>query len=118
MTTRAAAGVSGRRRLAQAVRGVLAAIVLLALVVGIPVALLHVSTLPIPHSVPAPADVLHTLTERDDGQLFFAALTIVAWLGWATFALAVLLELPAQLRGLPSTRLRGMAVQQSLAGAL
>ena len=45
--------------------------------------------------------MLHGLTGPDDGTLFLAVLTLGAWAGWATFAVAVLVEIPAQVRGVP-----------------
>src|SRR5919199_1842919 len=99
-------------------RALLAAVALLALCVGIPVLLLALMPTTLPHGVPEPAELLSALTRRDDGTLFLAVLTLAAWLGWATFAVAVLLEIPAQLRGVPAVRVRGLGVQQSLAGGL
>src|SRR5918911_1395368 len=101
-----------------ALRALLALMVLLGLCVGIPMALVALAPTSFPHGVPAPADLLSALTRRDDGTLFLAVLTLAAWVGWATFAVAVLLEIPAQLRGVPAVRVRGLGVQQSLAGGL
>src|SRR5919199_3453086 len=121
MTGRRSAQPTGRptaRSAAAALRALLALAVLLALCVGIPLLLLALAPTSFPHGVPGPADLLHALTQRDDGTVFLAVLTLAAWAGWATFAVAVLLELPAQLRGVPAVRLRGLGVQQSLAGGL
>jgi nucleoid-associated protein YgaU len=101
-----------------ALRAMLALVVLLALCVGIPVALVALAPTSFPHGMPAPAELLSALTRRDDGSLFLAMLTLAAWVGWATFAVAVLLETPAQVRGVPAVRVRGLGVQQSLAGGL
>src|SRR3954470_9175672 len=106
------------RSAAVALRALLALAVLLALGVGIPLLLLALAPTSFPHGVPGLGDLVSALTERDDGTVFLALLTLAAWVGWATFALAVLLELPAQLRGVPAVRLRGLGVQQSLAGGL
>src|SRR4051812_21094163 len=106
------------RSAAAALRALLALAVLVALCVGIPLLLLALAPTSFRHGVPGPGDVFSALTERDDGTVFLAVLTLAAWAGWATFALAVLLELPAQLRGVPAVRLRGLGVQQSLAGGL
>ncbi|MGZ4602417.1 MAG: LysM peptidoglycan-binding domain-containing protein, partial [Kineosporiaceae bacterium] len=64
-----------------------------------------------PHGLPGPAQLVAGLTERDDGSLFLAVLTAAAWAGWATFAIAVLLEVPAQVRGVPAVRVPGLGVQ-------
>src|SRR3954452_4679083 len=112
---------SDRRPVAAAsgvVRGLFALVVLLAMVVGIPALLLAVdSTSYLGELADLPRLASH-LTGPDDGALFLAVLAGTAWLGWATFALAVVLEIPAQLRRVPSVRLPGLGVQQSLAGTL
>src|SRR3954452_20619269 len=107
------AGGTGR-----ALRAAGALIVLLALCAGIPLALLTQSWASFPPRVPTMEAVLHGLMGGDDGSLFLAALTLAAWAGWATFALAVLVEIPAQVRGCPPRRVRGLGVQQGLAGGL
>src|SRR3954451_16722741 len=99
------------------VRGILAVGVLAALGIGIPVALLSLGST----SLGVLADVsglVDRLTGPDDGTLFLAVLTLTAWAGWATFVLAVALEIPAQLRGVRPVRIRGLGLQQSLAGGL
>jgi nucleoid-associated protein YgaU len=103
---------------AAALRALLALVVLLALCVGIPMALVALTPTAFPHGVPGSAELWSALTRRDDGTLFLAVLTLAAWVGWAAFAVAVLLEIPAQLRGVPAVRVRGLGVQQSLAGGL
>src|SRR5690348_14974465 len=110
--------MTGTRSTRAALRALVAFAVLLALCVGIPLLLVALAPTSFPHGVPGPGEMLHALTERDDGSVFLAVLTLAAWVGWATFAVAVLLELPAQLRGVPAVRLRGLGVQQSLAGGL
>jgi nucleoid-associated protein YgaU len=100
------------------VRGLLALALLLGMVVGIPVVLLAVRSTSYLGEFTDLQRLTGDLTAPDDGSLFLAVLALVAWIGWATFALAVLLEVPAQLRGVPTVRLRGLGVQQSLAGGL
>jgi hypothetical protein len=99
-------------------RGLLALVVLLALGAGIPIALVSLTSTSFPQGLPDLSLVLGDLTARDDGTLFFAVITVAAWLGWATFALAIALEIPAQLRGVPAVRVRGLGLQQSLAAGL
>src|ERR687885_2650598 len=121
MTGRRSARPTGRstaRSAASTLRGLVALAVLLGLCVGIPVLLVALAPTSFPHGVPGPGDLLRALTQRDDGTIFLAVLTLAAWVGWATFAVAVLVEVPAQLRGVPPVRVRGLGVQQSLAGAL
>ncbi|MCG7524572.1 LysM peptidoglycan-binding domain-containing protein [Streptomyces sp. OfavH-34-F] len=66
-------------------------------------------------SLTSPADLF---TRQDTGGLALLVLTGIGWAGWASFALAVLLEVPAQLRGRSAPRLRGLRVSQRMAGAL
>jgi nucleoid-associated protein YgaU len=106
------------RPLADRLRGLLSLLVLLALLVGVPAALIALRGNPLPDAGLDPSALLGVLTRPDDGSLFLAALTWVAWLGWASFALSVLVEIPAQLRGLPSPHLPALGLQQRAAGAL
>ncbi|WP_203927921.1 LysM peptidoglycan-binding domain-containing protein [Virgisporangium ochraceum] len=50
--------------------------------------------------------------------MFLRTLTVVAWLAWASFALSVLVEIPAAIRRRPALRLAGLGPQQRLAAAL
>jgi nucleoid-associated protein YgaU len=105
---------SGRRVL----RGLLALVLLLAMVVGIPVVLLAVGSMSYLGGFADVPRLIANLTAPDDGSLFLGVLTLTAWIGWATFSFAVVLEIPAQLRGVPTVRLRGIGIQQSVAGSL
>jgi nucleoid-associated protein YgaU len=99
-------------------RGLLALVLLLGTVAGIPAGLLVVGSPSYIGEFTDLSRLVGDLTAPDDGSLFVAVLTLVAWIGWATFALAVLLEIPAQIRGVPTVRVRGMGIQQSVAGGL
>src|SRR3954463_10885139 len=98
-------------------RALLALVVLVAFVIGIPIALVMLGS-PALHELGDVHRLAGALTAPDDGALFLAVLTVAAWAGWLTFALAVVLEIPAQLRGVPVVHLRGLGVQQSVAGGL
>lgn len=113
-----ASRVTPARRLGQVVTGLGALIVLLILIAGAPVALIAFAGNPLPDQVPSLADIGSALTSRDDGQLFLRALAVVGWLGWATFLLSVLVEIPAQLVRRPAPRLPGLSRQQRVAAAL
>lgn len=100
-------------------RGLGALLAVLVLLVGIPVALWLVAGSPIPTSLPTWDEVTGTLSRPDvTGTLTLGVIKTIAWIGWATFAIAVLLEIPAQLRGLRAPRLRGLGMQQRAASAL
>lgn len=99
-------------------RGMLALLLLVAVLIGIPLALATVGGNPLPASLPSLDDVTDALTSPDDGSLFLDALLIVGWLAWAFFALCVLVELGAQLRGIQAPRLPGLGLQQNAARTL
>jgi nucleoid-associated protein YgaU len=87
-------------------------------VVGLPLLLLRVAGPPWPSEVPAPDEIWSLLSGPDNGSLLLGALTVVAWVAWATFVLSVLVEIPAQLRGRRTVRLPGLGLQQRVAAVL
>lgn len=105
-------------RAGRIVTGLGALVVLVGLLAGAPVALLALAGNPLPDHAPTIGEIGTTLTSRDDGQLFLRALAVVGWLGWATFALSVLVELPARILRRPAIRLPGLGRQQRFAAAL
>jgi LysM repeat protein len=110
--------VSAARRTGRFLTGLCSLVILIGLVAGAPIALLAFAGNPLPDHVPTLGEITNTLTSRDDGQLFLRALAIVGWAGWATFALSVLVELPARALRRPAIRLPGMGRQQRAAAAL
>ncbi|MEH1057048.1 LysM domain-containing protein [Micromonospora sp. CPCC 206171] len=109
---------SAVRRTGQLLTGFGSLVVLVALLVGAPVALLAFAGNPLPDHLPTLSEVGTALTSRDDGRLFLRALAVVGWFGWATFAFSVLVELAAQATRRPAPRLPGMSRQQRAAAAL
>ena len=108
-----------RRPLADRLRGLAALLVMLALLVGIPVALYALRGNPLPDTGTDLPGLLDRLTAPDtDGSLFLGALTWLGWLAWASFALSVLLEAVWQLRSLPTPHLPALGPQQRAASAL
>ena len=91
-------------------RAVLAALLLLTIVVGVPIALWLWGVSPL-----AVAD----LVRPDDGSAVLAALTVVGWLAWLAFALSVVVEAINFIghRTLP-LRIPLLGGVQSIAGAL
>ncbi|MGC4807944.1 LysM peptidoglycan-binding domain-containing protein [Micromonospora sp. DT233] len=114
----AAPGRSAARRTGQVLTGLGALVVLIAVLVGGPVALIAFAGNPLPDHIPTFAEIGTALTSRDDGQLFLRALALVGWFGWATFAFSVLVELGAQTLRRPAPRLPGISRQQRAAAAL
>ncbi|GGN61509.1 membrane protein [Streptomyces kronopolitis] len=96
------------------VTGSLAA--LAALVVGLPLALLRVGTLPA--GVPSVGDIGDALMAPDDGQVLFTAITLVCWVLWAWFIASLVVEAAALLRHRAAPRVRGLAAPQRLAAVL
>ena len=91
-----------------------AAVALVALLAGIPIALAHLGGNPLSTI----AAFVHTPLNPDpDGALLYAVLVVVGWAAWASFALGVLAELPA-LFGRRTIRIPGLSGQQWLAGLL
>lgn len=108
-----------RRPLADRLRGLAALLLMLALLMGIPAALYALRGNPLPDTGTDLSGLLGRLTAPDtDGSLFLGALTWLGWLAWASFALSVLLEAVAQLRGLPTPHLPALGPQQRAASAL
>jgi nucleoid-associated protein YgaU/DNA-binding SARP family transcriptional activator len=100
-------------------RGLLAALLLLALVAGLPLLLWLVAGSPLPTSLPTWNQITDTFTQPDyTGEFLLGVIKAVAWLAWATFAAAMITETFAQLRGVRAPRLRGLGIQQRLAAGL
>lgn len=91
-------------------------IALAALVVGLPLALLRVGTLP--DGVPSVGDIGDALMAPDDGQVLFTAITLVCWALWAWFIASLVVEAGALLRHRAAPRVRGLAAPQRLAAVL
>lgn len=102
----------------QRLTGLVCAAAIVAIVVGLPVALLAVGN-PLPSSAPAPEDVWSSLTSPDDGRLALAAITVLGWVCWLVMTLSVGLEVAAQARGrVHAPRVRGLGAPQSMARGL
>lgn len=106
-----------RRRGAEIARALVALLVLAALIVGIPALLLVVAP-----ALDSPTlswqAISSALTGPDDGHLLLGALTLLAWGAWAVFAVSVVVETVAMLRGLPTPRLPLVGAPQKLAASL
>lgn len=88
---------------------------LAAITIGLPILLWRVGGSPIPAHVPGTGQITSTLTSRDNGTLFLAAVRDITWIAWLTFTVAVLAEAQAAIRGRSAPRLRLGAVQGSAA---
>ncbi|MFI1458816.1 LysM peptidoglycan-binding domain-containing protein [Streptomyces roseus] len=103
----------GRAQTAAALlRGLLSLTVLAALLAGLPALLWWATALVGPPGLAALTSLLST---EDSGQVFLLLLAFAGWAGWACFVFAVLLEVPAQLRGRTAPQIRGLVGQQAAA---
>ncbi|MGW0778415.1 LysM peptidoglycan-binding domain-containing protein [Streptomyces sp. NPDC002835] len=94
----------------------MASLLLLAgVLVGLPWLLLHATA-----AVAASGldDLRHLFTRSDTTGAFLLALALVGWIGWAAFAVSVLVEIPAQLRGRSAPQLPGLRTGQRAAATL
>ncbi|WP_037789587.1 LysM peptidoglycan-binding domain-containing protein [Streptomyces natalensis] len=91
-------------------------VALAALVVGLPIALLRIGTLP--NGMPSVGDIGDALMAPDDGQVLFTAITLVCWVLWAWFIASLVVEAAALLRHRAAPRVRGLAAPQRLAAVL
>ncbi|SDD22813.1 DNA-binding transcriptional activator of the SARP family [Sanguibacter gelidistatuariae] len=99
-------------------RAGLALLVLLALVVGLPFALLVVAPMPVPTAMPDWDGIWQSLIQPDDGSLFVGLLAVVAWLAWAAFTISVLTELTSTLRRVPAPSIPLLGWSQRAAAGL
>ncbi|WP_043194645.1 LysM peptidoglycan-binding domain-containing protein [Streptomyces sp. NRRL F-2664] len=101
----------GAQTAAAVARGLLSLLLLAGLLAGLPILLWRATSVVGPPGVAA----LGSLFSGDSGQVFLLALAIAGWIGWALFACAVLLEIPAQLRGRAAPQIRGLVGQRAAA---
>ncbi|WP_042410780.1 LysM peptidoglycan-binding domain-containing protein, partial [Streptacidiphilus carbonis] len=99
-------------------RGLTALVALALLLVGLP-GVLAVGTLAVTRSGnPANSGIVDLLTQPDQGNLFLWALVVIGWLAWLCFAVSVVVEIPAQLRGRSARRILALGWSQRMAGTL
>src|SRR5262245_26685571 len=108
-----------RSRGSRLVTGALAAAALLAVIVGVPIALALLGGDPLPHHLPSGSGIRDSLLHKDaTGTLFIRLIVVIGWLAWATFALSIVVELVARLRGRRAMRLPGLGGPQRFAAGL
>lgn len=91
---------------------------IMALLAGVPAALITIGATPFPQQLPTWDRVWSALTQPDDGHLLLAVIAVVAWAAWMFLAVSVVLEIASRLRGVSAPRLPGLAVPQGLARGL
>src|SRR5437763_7588721 len=86
------------------VRGAGAALLLLALLAVVPLLLATFIGNPLPQQFPNVSDLHRSLVQPLSDNAVVRVLAVIAWSAWAHLLVAVVRELRAQLRGLPSPR--------------
>jgi hypothetical protein len=104
--TRRAARVNGGRSGADVLQGIAAAAALLALVLGVPFALLTLFGSPVPERLPS----MEALTQRLGPGSLMTVMVLLVWLAWLQLTVCVIVEVYAGLRGV------GVPAQVPLAG--
>src|SRR6185437_5979561 len=104
-------------RLRNFCRGLFALVTLTAMTIGLPIALYGLGGSPIPSRIPSLHQITFALLHRDNGSLFIGAVRDVSWLAWLAFAVAVIAEAQAAVRGRRAPRLH-LSVLQGMAGRL
>ncbi|MCZ7458212.1 LysM peptidoglycan-binding domain-containing protein [Streptomyces sp. WMMC940] len=107
-----------RSLLADSLRFLLSLVGLTALLVGVPAVLYVAGQALFPVGLDSIGSITDLFTRQDTGAVALLVLVAVGWAGWASFALSVLLEIPAQLRGRTAPRLRGLRWNQRIASSL
>lgn len=103
-----------RRRLL----GLLALLLILGVLVGLPLVLFAVGANPFASGLPSLDAIKTALTSPDDGTLAVGLIKIVAWASWAFLTLSILVEVVARLRGVRAPRLPGLRLPQNAARGL
>ena len=88
-----------RRTPGDVLAGVGAIVLLIALTVGVPIALITVVGLPLPHSLPK----LSALTSQLDITAILRILSVIVWLAWIQLVWCVLVEIKAAASKPPAT---------------
>lgn len=103
--------IAVRRRLV----GLLACLLILGIIIGLPAVLLAVGVNPLSGGAPSLGEVLDALSSPDDGSFVIGLITIVGWLAWAILTLLIVFELLAAARGIRVPKLPGLRVPQNAA---
>ncbi|HET7477091.1 MAG TPA: hypothetical protein VFJ97_13850 [Dermatophilaceae bacterium] len=98
--------------------GLLAALGILAIIVGLPAALIAVGAHPIPDTIPSLVQIRTALTSPDDGTLALSAVEVIAWAAWLFLTGSIALEILARVRGFKAPPLPGLRMPQAAARGL
>lgn len=98
--------------------GLLALLVILAIIVGLPTALLAVGANPLGSGLPSLTSIKDALTAPDDGRLALGLIKVIGWVSWAFLTFSLLVELFARVRGVQAPTLPGLRMPQNAARGL
>jgi outer membrane protein OmpA-like peptidoglycan-associated protein/DNA-binding SARP family transcriptional activator len=107
-----------RRGFNRLLRSLTAAVVLIAVMAGLPLLFVAVAGSPVPSRLPGWDQIVAALSRPDDGTLLLGFIKYLAWVLWALWALLVLLEAAAQIQGRSAPRIPGLDGPQRLAALL
>ena len=106
-------------RVGRVARGLVALVLLAALVAGVPWALWHFVGWPLPHHVPSVSQVGRALNRQGiPDQALIDALAVVVWITWAVLVASIAVEIPAALSGRHAPRLPLAGMFQPVTGRL
>ncbi|CAI9419277.1 LysM peptidoglycan-binding domain-containing protein [Nocardioides sp. T2.26MG-1] len=94
-------------------RGLVAALALVAFVLGVPAVLVAIDAAP-----DLGGFTWSRLTAPDDGTLVVELIAVVCWIAWAVFSLQLVASVVSQVRGIRTPRLPGLAMPQLAADRL
>lgn len=100
------------------ITGLLASLLILVIIIGLPLVLYAVGGNPIPTELPSLVQVIEWFTSPDDGTLALGALTIVGWLVWGFLTISIVAELVVAIRGVRAPTLPGLRIPQDAAHRL
>ena len=86
--------------------GVIAAVVLAGILVGLPALLLALGGNPLPETPPSLDQVRDALLTPDDGTLALTGAKLLGWVVWAALSLSIVVEAVSALRGVRGLALR------------
>ena len=95
--------------------GILAALGLAAIIIGLPTLLIATADVAAPHLGWTPNGLWQALLAPDDGTLLVTLVKVAGWISWAILTASIGIEITSRARHLPVPQLRGMAWPQLLA---
>ncbi len=105
--------------MSRVIRGLTALTALIALLVGVPYALVRFVGLPLPTVVPRIDEMRRSIEQTGVGEgTIIKLIAIVVWIAWLRLAIAVIVELAATASMRPAPQLRLLGSSQRIAGGL